>query len=299
MNVQGRSIELFFIDGNPEGMLTAQVPFNWTGHILVANRTQLPDALKRPESSKTGVYILYGDDKDGPMAYIGESEDIGGRIKSHEANKDWWTRVVLITDAGDELNKAHVKYIESRLVEVASDANRIRLENANAPQRSSLSEANTANMEKFIENIQTVLPAIRIDWMQKETRPSLTSKENTNELGVETIFELNTPRVGIYATAKLVDGEFVVQAGSKARNEWVGEGYADSTHGKLYRDIDESGLFELVDGFKILKDNYAFKSTSAAAAVFNGRAATGPISWKVLGTEITYKDWEAGQLGEE
>ena len=30
----GKSLELFFIDGRPDGMLTAEV-FNWTGHVLM------------------------------------------------------------------------------------------------------------------------------------------------------------------------------------------------------------------------------------------------------------------------
>ena len=45
-NAQGRSLELFFIDGKPEGMLTAEV-FNWTGHILMTPRTQISEARKR------------------------------------------------------------------------------------------------------------------------------------------------------------------------------------------------------------------------------------------------------------
>lgn len=61
------TLELFFIDGKPDGMLTAEV-FGWTGHVLVAPRTKLPDALKRKESSYTGVYILLGDQNDEPLA---------------------------------------------------------------------------------------------------------------------------------------------------------------------------------------------------------------------------------------
>ena len=44
---KARSLELFFVDGTPEGMLTAKIPFQWTGHVLVAARTRLIDALKR------------------------------------------------------------------------------------------------------------------------------------------------------------------------------------------------------------------------------------------------------------
>ena len=110
------TLELFFIDGKPDGMLTAEV-FGWTGHILVAPRTRLPEALKRTESSYTGIYILLGDLDDESIAYIGEGENIANRIKSHDAKKDWWTRVVLVTSAANNLHKAHVKYLESRLVQ--------------------------------------------------------------------------------------------------------------------------------------------------------------------------------------
>ena len=49
MITKGQSLELFFIDGRPDGMLTAEV-FNWTGHVLMTPRTQLADALKRREA---------------------------------------------------------------------------------------------------------------------------------------------------------------------------------------------------------------------------------------------------------
>lgn len=46
----GRSLELFFIDGKPDGMLTAEV-FNWTGHFLMTPRTRITEELKRKESA--------------------------------------------------------------------------------------------------------------------------------------------------------------------------------------------------------------------------------------------------------
>ena len=66
-NTKAHSLELFFIDGKPDGMLTAQI-FNWT----MTPRTQLSVALKRTESRYTGVYLLPGEGHHGPLAYIGE-----------------------------------------------------------------------------------------------------------------------------------------------------------------------------------------------------------------------------------
>lgn len=54
MSAQGRSLELFFIDGNPEGMQTAEV-FNWTGHVLYFPRTLVARALARTAARHTGV----------------------------------------------------------------------------------------------------------------------------------------------------------------------------------------------------------------------------------------------------
>jgi hypothetical protein len=165
------TLELFFIDGKPDGMLTAEV-FGWTGHILVAPRTRLPEALKRKESSYTGVYILLGEQEDEPLAYIGEGDNIANRIKSHDAKKDWWTRVVLITSTANSLHKAHAQYIEARLVQQGVIANNTMLENGNNPSLPSISEAAQANMEVFLEQLLMVLPAIRVDLFTSKAKPS-------------------------------------------------------------------------------------------------------------------------------
>ncbi len=43
---EGRSLELYFIEGRPDGILTAEM-FNWTGHVVMTLRTRLPVALAR------------------------------------------------------------------------------------------------------------------------------------------------------------------------------------------------------------------------------------------------------------
>lgn len=296
---KGQSLELFFIDGRPDGMLTAEV-FNWTGHVLMTPRTQLSVALKRKEARYTGVYVLLGEDEQGPLAYIGEGEDISERIKSHDTAKDWWTSAVLITTAANNLNKAHVKYLESRLVEEARRIGKVRLENGNTPPRPSLSEAARANMENFLEYILMVLPALRVDSFLANTRPqqvSAAAPMSGNEAAV--VFELRTPKHGIEAVARLEHGEFVVQAGSKASLAWKGKGSEASTYGKLFVELVNTGVLQEQGGLRVFADNYAFKSPSAAAAVVNGRPANGTIEWKLAGSGKTYKEWEAEKLEQE
>jgi hypothetical protein len=57
----GRSLELHFIDGKPDGMLTADV-FDWTGHILMTPRTRIMVELGRPEAKFAGKIDMGGVD---------------------------------------------------------------------------------------------------------------------------------------------------------------------------------------------------------------------------------------------
>ena len=135
--INGRSLELYYIDGRPDGMLTAEL-FNWTGHVLMAPRTRIIAALGRPEASYAGVYLLLGELDGEPRAYVGEGEDISVRIKSHEVSKEWWNTAVLVTTAGNKLNKAHIRYLESRLITMARRVGQVILDNGTHPQPPSL-----------------------------------------------------------------------------------------------------------------------------------------------------------------
>jgi hypothetical protein len=296
--MSARALELFFIDGKPDGMLTAEV-YGWTGHILVSPRTRLSDALKRKESSYTGVYILLGEHNEEPMAYIGEGENIAKRIISHDAKKDWWTRVILITSAANNLHKAHVQYLESRLVSEGFQASNMKLENVNNPSLPSLSESGQANMEAFIDQLLMVLPAIRVDLFTSKAKPKKSDSHLERSTAPNSpIFELTLKKEGITATAILEDGEFVVQQGSLARGEYIGERSDKHSYWKLYDKLIEQGVLADRGDHKTFTVSYAFSSTSAAGAVCNGRPTNGPAVWKVKGTTQTYKDWEAASLAE-
>lgn len=294
MSTKGRSLQLFFIDGRPDGMLTAEV-FNWTGHVLRSPRTQLRETLTRREAQHTGVYVLIGEKDGAPMAYIGEAEELAARLRDHAAKKDWWETAVLITSAADNLHKAHVKYLESRLVEIAKKVNASALENANIPPRSSLTEADRANMESYLDTLQMVLPAIRVDLFLDKTR---VTKPMRAPAGTEPVFELRSEKMGYHATAQLVEGEMVVQAGSIVARVWRGKNKTPLKSQHLLNELIESGIISVSEKTgRIIKD-YAFSSPSQAAEVVVGRSANGRTEWKLMGTQKTYAEWEDDTLGE-
>ena len=294
----GRSLELYFIDGSPDGMQTAEV-FNWTGHVLMAPRTRIKAALDRKEARHTGVYLLLGEQDGEPMAYIGEGEDIAERIKTHDQKKDWWTQAILVTTGVNALNKAHAKYLESRLVESARQVQRRQLENGNTPPRPGLSEAAQANMEAFLDYLLMVLPALRIDMFQEYAKPRKATPSDSAIEATSTgpVFELFNKKHGLSAKATLEGNDFTVQEGSLARFKWAGKGTREKdTYAALHDELRKTGVL-VEDGAQCrFAKSYAFRSPSAAAAVVNGRPANGTVEWRVEGTSQTYKDWEAAQL---
>jgi hypothetical protein len=299
---QGRSLRLFLVDGTPNGLLTAEI-MNWTGHVLTGPRSKLAELVQRPECARTGVYFLVGPDPDNSLrakVYIGESDDVAKRLKSHNrpedaGGKDFWERVCLVTSKDQNLTKAHVKYLESLLIGIAGSLGRCELVNGTAHEYVSLPESDRADMAFFLEQIRTVLPVLGFDFLRELTKPSAPAASNTaTPITRSPRFSLEVPRYRISAQGQEIDGEFFVLKGSKARAEWVG---TERGYQGLFKQLVDEGML-VADGGEHLtfSDDYAFSSPSAAAAVVCGRAANGRTSWVVEGTGQTYAAWQEQQL---
>jgi hypothetical protein len=129
------------VEGTVGGLRTAEIG-NWRGHLIAARRSDLGDLLRRDESTRTGIYIPWGDDQ----AYIGEADVIRDRLRKHARpekyrGKDFWTNVVIITSKDANLTKAHARYPESRFITIAKQAGRMPLTNSTNPDPISLPEA--------------------------------------------------------------------------------------------------------------------------------------------------------------
>ncbi|MCA3218590.1 MAG: GIY-YIG nuclease family protein [Burkholderiales bacterium] len=136
---------------------------NWTGKALAAPRTELDDLLAREETESSGVYFLLGVNPEtgGNLAYIGEAEVIRDRLKQHKA-KDFWTSVVVFVSKDENLTKAHIRYLENRLLHEAKDVGRYKLENTNTTNPK-LPESDREDMEVYLSRIRQVLPVLGSD----------------------------------------------------------------------------------------------------------------------------------------
>ena len=288
----GRSVRLYLADGTPQGIVIAEIG-NWNGKVLTAPRGRLPELLRRPEASRTGIYVLEGPDPDrvdGKLAYIGEADDIATRMRIHlrtEA-KDFFERVAIIVSADESLTKGHVRYLESRLIRLVQDAGTVPLTNDTHPDFQRLPEADRADMDVFVEQLRIVLPIVGFDLFRRATSVPLALTPASDG-----VFQFSTGRAS--AAARETDEGFIVLAGSTARkatSETFPAGY------RALRDqLVASGQLVVSpssDLYRFAAD-VTFSSPSAAASVVSGRSASGPIEWK-LADGRAHRDWRAVRL---
>lgn len=305
----GKSVRLFLADGTPGGLLTAEI-MNWTGHIVAAPRSDLGALLKRPEASRTGIYILLGDDPDsmgGSLAYIGEGDDVSKRLYQHsrseeQGGKDFWDRAILLTSKDANLTKAHARYLESRLISLAQKANRARLINGTAPAPLPLPESDISDMEYFIAQAKIALPVLGVNLFRNTTMVTDSNDASSaRELvkdSVSPIFELRSKKHGFVATAQEIDGEFIVLEGSTARNSWNG---VDDGYKSLREKLEQDGTIKVSVSGTVAQftRNHVFASPSAAAAVVTGRSANGRNEWKIPVSGMSFGSWQNQEIEQD
>ena len=267
------SLRIFVADGDPDGLRIVDKS-NWIGKALMFPRALLPQVKARPELAQTGVYLLLGPrpDGEGDMLYVGEGDPIRPRLESHYAQKDFWTRAIgFTTTTAGQLNKAHVQFLESRLIALARAAKRMPLDNANQPAEPSLSEADRAEMEVFLGHMLGMLPVLGVHAFEQAPKapaakagPALTCKGK-----------------GVQATGYEASQGFVVRAGSQAVADTV-PSMALHVRGMydLRQELISNGVLAMQVGLYQFTQDYSFSSPSTAAAVVLGRSANGRIEWK-------------------
>jgi hypothetical protein len=261
------SIKIFLPGGDPDGLRTIEKS-NWSGAGIVIPRALMSEAKSRRELMRTGVYVLIGPQEESglPRVYVGEGDPIKPRLEQHAAKKDFWTSCVAFTSKDENLNKAHVQYIESRLISFAAQAKRCVLDNGNAPALPSLSEADSADAEGFLLEMMLCFPVLGLSVftaaapIQKSAKLLFITAKGIKAEGMETH-----------------DG-FVVRSGSGAV-----KGEVPSCHAYLKElrvALISNGVLKTSgDGYAFTQD-YIFPSPSTAAGVVQGRAANGRVDWK-------------------
>ena len=277
----GKTIKLFLIDGEPNGRMTCELS-NWTGKAYKIPRIKVKDCTDREELNDPGIYLLFGKEEEGKdLVYIGEAESAFKRLVQQLSQKEFWNEAIVFISKDENLNKAHIKYLENRLYSMAQEINRYALVNNSTPSKPTISEADQAEMEEFIANIKILTNTLghKVFESKREARPL------DDQVG--NYFYIDAAR-GAKASGEPTSDGFVIFEGSKVANSEVNS--LPSSSKRLRDKLKDEGIIKENE----VAEDYLASSPSAAAMIVMGRSANGLVEWK-LKDGTTLKEYESAE----
>lgn len=271
----GKAIELFLVNGTAESLITAELS-NWNGKAIKIPRTEV-SSCERDDIKGVGVYFLICQEDDGTdSVYIGEVENVLDRLTQHlrdyQSGKEkyyWNTAVIFV---GRDLNKALIRYLENRFVEIAKECGRYTILTKNTYKNTVLKEAQIASMEEFIDNVKILINTLGYK--------VLVPVPKAND---ETIY-LYCKGSGASAKGFVSAGGFTVLEGSTVSDHTVP---SLETKGKSYYNLRNALIKDGTISDRVFTRDYEFKAPSAASAVILGHTSNGNVDWKTAdGTKL-------------
>jgi hypothetical protein len=264
------TIRIFLVYGDPKRLRTAELS-NWTGKAVAGPRSEFDGVIKREESGNSGVYFLTGNDPESgkPAIYIGEAENIKDRIKSH-LERDFWNQIVFFISKDENLTKAHIRYLEGKLIEQARLVNRANVVNGQS-SGSRLPESDREDMEIFLEKIYQLLPVLGVEQLVPASSKAATDTEKEM---------LYCEIKGLKATGRLTPSGFLVLKNSQAvlKDRASSQKYPWPLN--MRKRLTEEGVLLPTEDYLRFTRDEEFSSPSAAAAVVHGGHANGLTAWK-------------------
>lgn len=266
----GKSIELFLANGTAESLITAELS-NWNGKAIKIPRIEVSEC-KRDDIKGAGIYFLFcKEDDDSDSVYIGEAENIQERLIQHlrdyssEKEKYYWNTAVLFV--GRDLNKALIRYLENRLVEIARKSKRYIVLTKNTYRNTVMKESQIAAMEEFVDNIKILISSLGYKVLEPMLQNDSVSSQDNEMLYLKV--------GGTEAKAMITTEGFVLISGSSV-NEKTTVKSLSAGMVKLRNKYLDAGK---VKNWKTVED-ILFSSSSAAAVFVLGYSVSGPATWK-------------------
>ena len=273
----GKSIELFLVNGSADSLITAELS-NWNGKAIKIPRIEVA-SCNRDDITQAGVYFLFCKEDDGSdSVYIGEAENVKERLvqhlRDHQAEKEkyYWTTAVIFI--GRDLNKALIRYLENRFVEIARACKRYTVLTKNTYKNTVMKESQIAVMEEFVDNVKTLISALGYKVLEPLNKPVTFVDDKRREQDLEDLnlhLERTIKGFGkVEADGVRTSEGFVVLQGSHIATE------DDDTIPKVLK--EQRRKASVIDG--ILQEDVLFSSPSYAAMFVIGKSANGLTSWK-------------------
>jgi len=267
----GKSIELFLVNGTADSLIIAELS-NWNGKAIKIPRIEV-SSCDRDDITQVGVYFLFCKEDDGSdSVYIGEAENVKDRLVQHlrdyqsEKEKYYWNTAVIFV--GRDLNKALIRYLENRFVEIARTSKRYLVLTKNTYRNTVMKESQVAVMEEFVDNVKILINALGYKVLEPFVQVDSANTTVDDELLYLTSGSVN-------ATGKVTAEGFVVFAGATVNEKTSVKSLSAGMQKQRQKLFDSAKVDNLVTTEDIL-----FSSSSAAADFILGYSVSGPRTWK-------------------
>lgn len=284
----GKKLTVYMIDGTAYGPRLSEIG-NWVGKAIYSPRASVNKIMNRPEFENPGIYCLKGDPTDEAFdekIYIGEAENIKARLKQHlsDPNKDF-KELIFFVSKDELLTKTQIRYLESRLVQLALEAKTAQIDNGNSPSLPTLHEADISDMEYFLEQIKLILPVMGFNFLISSTVTPRDFQLPKSKSEVHETYFIKTKT--FKATMTETDQGYIVAKGSEAKKSLSNS--CTETYRNMRRKLVETKIMVENGDILIFAEDAVFNSPSAASNMVLGRNSNGFTEW-VNGKGLTFKE---------
>jgi len=284
----GKKLTIYMIDGTAYGPRLGEIG-NWVGKAIYCPRASVNKIINRHEFDNPGIYCLKGDPTDEAFdekIYIGEAENIKSRLKQHlsDPNKDF-TELIFFTSKDELLTKTQIRYLESRLIQLALEAKTAQIDNGNSPSLPTLHEADISDMEYFLEQIKLILPVMGFNFLISSTVTQREKFDPKIKNEVHETYYIKTKSFKAIMTE--TDQGYIVAKGSEAKKTLSNS--CTETYKNMRRKLIETKIMVDHEDKLIFAEDAIFNSPSAASNMILGRNSNGFTEW-VNKNGLTFKE---------
>lgn len=272
MTTTPKTIQIFLPGGDPRGVRIAEITTRIV-QVIEVPRKLLGDFLKMPESSQVAVYFLIGAAEGGEeqTVYIGQTGDLRARLASHNREKAFWERALVVISRTNSLTQTHGLFLEWHCLQEVRRVGRFADENGNQGSKPHTPPPLEADCLEIFDTGRTLLATLGFPLFEAVADGDANAKDP------EEVFHCQA--AGTRGRGLYTKEGFVVLKGSIGRRKSV-PSIAGTADDRFRQRLVQSGIMrEQGDTFVFEKD-HLFRSPSMAAVALLGRTANGWITWR-------------------
>jgi hypothetical protein len=287
MSTHPQTIQIYLPSGDPRGIRIAALTTSIV-QVIEVPRALLSEFQVMPESKQTGLYVLVGgeeEEMDQPLAYIGESGNVGKRLGQHHSDPkmDFWNRALVVISLTHSFTAAHTLYLEWSGIQKGTEAGRYVLKNGNGGTKPHTPPWLEADCRQIFEILRVLVATLGQPVFEPWAKPKsgAATLQNGSAVGADEP-ELFYCRSTAYdATAEYTSEGMVVLKGSKAKIETAPSSSSEKgSLAKMRKFLIGDGALKQEDDRLVFQRDVLFKSPSGASDAVTGASTSGWNMWK-------------------